>query len=151
MLMTGRAPVYVLVWPSLQQAKTGRGRAGQDKPWDEGWFNSQKGCLGTRHGSHMGSGRALWIGLYLSRMHSPSLTKIKQGGPDHAQTDRKQRHTATTTSPRCQGSMGGCEWCRRGTVAGQKSLPCPSPDCVCFDWRRGSLPTIYHHSISGEK
>lgn len=105
-----------------------------------------EGCLGTRHGSHMPSGRALWVGLYLTILPSPSLTKSNRAVRTSTKTDRRQRHTAEVPGK----NMGvGVSAVDVGPLQARDPCPAQAPSCVCFDWRHRPLPIHIITSISG--
>lgn len=72
---------------------------------------------------------------------SPSLTKSNKAVRNQAQTDRSQRHTATTTSPRCQGSMG---------VGVSDPCPAQAPNVFVLIGAGGRCPP-YHHLHFGRE
>lgn len=141
-MMAGQAPVSVLVWSSLQhsqlnaplreEANTSRYRAktGCERNVGASCKTMSRDTTWQPHG--IGSCLVGWVitGTYC---FSPSLTKSNKAVRNQAQTDNSQRHTATTTSPRCQGSMG---------VGVSDPCPAQAAKGVCFDWRRGPLPII---------
>lgn len=105
-MLTGQAPGYLYGLAYSRANKQRQDRTRQDKSRQavrRPLVRVAEGCLGTRHGSHMPSGRALWVGLYLTILRFPSLTKSNRAVRTSTKTDRRQRHTAEVP-----GKKHGC-------------------------------------------
>lgn len=104
-----------------------------------------EGCLGTRHGSHMPSGRALWVGLYLTILRFPSLIKSNRAVRTSTKTDRRQRHTAEVPGK----NMGvGVSAVDVGPLQARDPCPAQAPNVFVLIGAAGRCPSIIT-SISG--
>lgn len=150
--LTGQAPVYlyllyicVCVRSSLQHGRPSSVHPGEREQTSKG----QEGCLGTRHGSHMGSGSCLvgWVitrpGAGYAAVFPASPNQTRRSGPWPKQSAGSPQ--AASSSGHHVAEEPGKHGC--GTVAAHQPThpyPAQAPDRVCFDWSRRPLPS-YHH------